>query len=180
MSFEQIDRMNAQDLAVRFLSVRTIEPGQFPSDPDGLMQEVSRLTDFFSGIPQEDTPPPPGFVCEWRGMHFRSKTERRVARALERANVMFFPNARGRLGVGPDYRESREPDFLVVQTGKLGILEVDGDRAHPPERAAADHARDRLFRQHGIRVFERYSANQCYEDADRVVAEFLQLLDLNG
>jgi hypothetical protein len=116
----------------------------------------------------------------WQGMRFRSKVERRVARALERANAAFFPNPRGRLGVAPDFRDSREPDFIVLCEGKLGILEVDGDDFHPPERASADHARDRLFRSHGIRVVERFNATDCWEDPDRTVAEFLQLLRLNG
>jgi hypothetical protein len=121
-----------------------------------------------------------GAPYRWRGMRFRSKTERRIAAALERANVAFFPNSRGRLGTAPDFRETREPDFLVVTDGKLGILEVDGDDYHPPERAAEDHDRDRAFRRHGIRVVERYSATECWGAPDQVVAEFLQLLRLNG
>lgn len=116
----------------------------------------------------------------WRGMRFRSKTERRIAAALESANVAFFPNGRGRLGTAPDFRETREPDFLVILDGKLGILEVDGDDYHPPQRAAEDHGRDRAFRRHGIRVVERYSATECWDAPDQVVAEFLQLLRLNG
>lgn len=116
----------------------------------------------------------------WRGMRFRSKTERKIAEALERANVAFFPNSRGRFGMAPNSRETREPDFLVVVDGKLGILEVDGDDYHPPERAAEDHSRDRAFRRHGIRVVERYSATKCWDAPDQVIDEFLQLLRLNG
>jgi hypothetical protein len=105
-------------------------------------------------------------------LNIQMDTERVVAHALERANVAFFPNARGRLGTAPDFRESREPDFLVVDDGRLGVLEVDGDEWHPAENAAAEHVRDRLFRRHGIRVVERFPASECYEDPDRVVAEF--------
>ena len=124
----------------------------------------------------------PGHRCVdiWRRTRFRSKTERRIAAALERASVAFFPNGRGRLGTSPRYRETRESDFLVVIDGKLGILEVDGDDHHPPERAAEDHGRDRAFRRQGIRVVERYPASECWEAPDEVVADFLQLLHLNG
>jgi hypothetical protein len=124
---------------------------------DDLLRELERLahSDATSGrralakvtaIPREDSPPPRGIVCEWAGLQFRSKTERCVAQALERANVAFFPNARGRLGSAPDFRENREPDVLVIHGGKVGVLEVDGDSWHPAENAASDHARDRLFK----------------------------------
>ena len=121
-----------------------------------------------------------GAPHRWRGMLFRSKTERRIAAALERANVAFLPNCRGRLGTAPDSRVTREADFLAIVDGKVGILEVDGDDYHPPDRAAADHARDRVFRGHGIRVVERFPAAECWAFPDQVVAEFLQLLRLNG
>ncbi|MBS1894712.1 MAG: hypothetical protein JST59_25710 [Actinobacteria bacterium] len=116
----------------------------------------------------------------WRGMLFRSKTECRMAAALDRVNVAFWPNCRARLGTVPDLRETRESDFLVLVEGKVGILEVDGDEFHPPESAHEDHARDRAFRQHGIRVVERFSASECWATPDQVVAEFLALLHLNG
>ena len=182
MPFEQIERMNAQETALMYMANR-VQAGDLTVEEltsAESLTEMAKLIDWFSSIPREGMPPPPGFVSEWQGMRFRSKTERRIAEALDRANVAFFPNARGRLGVAPDYRENREPDFLVVSEGKLGILEVDGDAAHPPQNAAADHARDRLFRSHGIKVVERFPATTCYEDPDRVVAEFRRLLALNG
>jgi very-short-patch-repair endonuclease len=75
-----------------------------------------------------------------------------------------------------------EPDFLVCANGKWGIIEVDGSDWHPRERAAVDHERDRRFREHGVRVVERYDARECYdrELAAGVVAGFLRLLELNG
>jgi hypothetical protein len=184
MPLAQIERMNALDLAVSVLGAQ-VKMGEAALPPFGegdetVLEQLRPLVDFFEGTPRTDMPPPPGFACEWKGMHFRSKTERRVAQALDRANVAFFPNARGRLGVGADHRENREPDFLVIADGKIGIFEVDGDDFHPPDRASADHDRDRLFRRQGIRVVERFSAVECWEDSDRVVAEFLRLLDLNG
>lgn len=87
-------------------------------------------------------------------------------------------NARGRWGDTPDAREVREPDFIVFSAGRVGVLEIDGG-SHTGQ-AAADHERDRLFRQQGITVVERFAANRCYEWPDQVVAEFLRILLLNG
>jgi hypothetical protein len=126
---------------------------------------------------QEPAMPKPA-ASEWNGLAFRSKSELRIAQALERMDVAFFPNAAGRLGVTRDHRETRVPDFLVIHRRKVGILEVDGRPWHPS--AAADHERDRLFREHGIRVVERFDAGECYESPGRVVAHFLMLLSLNG
>ncbi len=109
----------------------------------------------------------------WNNLNFRSQSEIRIAQALDRARVLFFPNCRGR--VGPD-RGNREVDFLVCHKGRWGILEVDGEPFHPPSRTAEDHARDRIFREHGVPVVEHFEATQCYERADEVVARFLQLL----
>jgi very-short-patch-repair endonuclease len=183
MPFEQIERMGAQTGALEIMAGMAAagEPQGAELTATTMAETLSPLIDWLGGVPREDMPPPrPGFVAEWLGMQFRSKTERRIAEALERAHVAFIPNARGRFGVTTDHRESREPDFLVIDGGKLGILEVDGDVAHPPGSAANDHARDRLFKQHGIRVVERFPATECWEEADRVVAEFRLLLRLNG
>jgi hypothetical protein len=112
---------------------------------------------------------------EWNGLRFRSHSEVCIARALERAGALFFPNARGRLGTTAK-RENREPDFLVCHQGKWGILEVDGEPFHPPSRTVQDHARDRLFKAHGVRVVEHYDAELCRSAPDTVVQEFLRLL----
>lgn len=96
----------------------------------------------------------------WQGFRFRSQTEIRVAQALDRRKVLFFPLPRARISVGNE-RRNTEPDFLVCVNGKWGILEVDGAPYHPPERSAVEHERDRLFKAHGIRVVERYDAKRA-------------------
>jgi hypothetical protein len=70
-------------------------------------------------------------MAVWRGLRFRSKSELRIAEALERRNVMFFPNCKGRGGLLPDDRWSREPDFLVCHMGWWGCI-GGGRRAVPP------------------------------------------------
>jgi len=55
-------------------------------------------------------------------------------------------------------------------------LKVDGEPFHPPSRTVHDHTRDRLFKEHGIRVVEHFDASECFERPDDVVARFLKLL----
>lgn len=112
----------------------------------------------------------------WNNLHFRSQSEIRIAEALDRAGVLFFPNCRGRLGL-PTARENREADFLICRESKWGILEVDGEPFHPPSRTVQDHARDRAFRELGVRLVEHFDATECFEKPDEVVARFLRLLE---
>jgi hypothetical protein len=111
----------------------------------------------------------------WQNLRFRSESEVRVARALDKLGVLFLPNCKARLGIESN-RQNREADFLICFDGKWGILEVDGEPFHPPSRTSQDHERDRLFRSHGIIVVEHFDASQCYQDPDSVVQAFLEIL----
>jgi uncharacterized protein YjbI with pentapeptide repeats len=110
---------------------------------------------------------------EWKGFYFRSKAEIKIAEALDRAGVLFYPNSKARLNQS-EVRVNKESDFLVFQAGKFGILEVDGREWH--QIAADDHERDRLFKRYGIRVIERFDATRCWNEPDKVVQEFLEIL----
>lgn len=112
----------------------------------------------------------------WNNLYFRSQSEIRIAEAFDRAGALFFPNCRGRLGASAA-RENREADFLVCHDGKWGILEVDGEPFHTPSRTVQDHARDRFFKEHGVRIVEHFDATECYERPDEVVAGFLRILE---
>lgn len=114
-------------------------------------------------------------ITVWEGLRFRSTSELRIAQALDRAGVLFFPNCKARLGTFGQ-REVREPDFLICHEGKWGILEVDGKPYHPAERAVHDHARDRLFKNHRIVFIDHYDSDECYKKADKVVKDFLSNL----
>ena len=96
-------------------------------------------------------------IIEWGNLRFRSQTEVRIAKALDTIGVLFLPNCLARLN-REHTRITKEADFLVCQNGKWGILEVDGPY-HP--RAATDNARDRLFQAHGIKVTQRFTAEEC-------------------
>jgi|GEM_PF-1075975 hypothetical protein len=100
-------------------------------------------------------------IITWNNLRFRSESERLIAAALDQVGSLYFANCRARVGP-PVARRNREPDFLICADGKWGILEVDGDPFHPPSRTAEDHERDRLFKAHGIRVIEHFTATECY------------------
>jgi very-short-patch-repair endonuclease len=109
-------------------------------------------------------------------LRFRSESEVRIAQALDKANVMFLPNCRARIGSRTDTRKGLEVDFIIMSDGKWGVLEVDGAPWHPPTRAAQDHQRDRPLKYHGAAVVERFEADECFENPDGVVHQFLSLL----
>lgn len=110
----------------------------------------------------------------YEGLRFRSESEVRIARALDRAHVMYVPNCRARVG-SVERRRNIEADFLVMVDGKWGVLEVDGEQWHAGH-AARDHERDRPFHFHGAKIVQRFDAGECFENADAVVAKFIALL----
>ncbi|GJG85528.1 hypothetical protein tb265_07090 [Gemmatimonadetes bacterium T265] len=116
----------------------------------------------------------PGAVRWWCGLLFGTRSEVAVAQALEAAGACFFPLAAARLTADTGARMTREADFLVVQDGVVGILELDG-RPHD-RRAADDHARDRAFKRHGIWVVERVPSAEALADPAGVVLRFLGML----
>ena len=105
-------------------------------------------------------------IYHWNGLRFRSDAQIKIAEALDRANVLFFPNSKARLTT-TEGRENQEPDFLIFHNGKWGILEVDGE---------VDQERDRILQSHGIPIIQHYDSTQCSEQPDRVVQEFLEML----
>lgn len=145
-----------------------------PIDPDWRTQLIARA----QGRAVDNQGPTTAGFRLWHNLRFRSATEVKIAEALDRASVLYFPLCRGRLNQG-HVRVNREPDFLVCHQGKWGILEVDGEPWHRG-MAAEDHARDRLFKDHGVKVVEHFDAKHCYNTPDQVVKRFLAILSSNG
>lgn len=106
---------------------------------------------------------------QWNDLCFRCAEEVKIAEALDRANIFFFPNSKARLTT-PTGRQNQEPNFLVFHQGKLGILEI----CHSDTEK--DEERDRLFASQGIHIIHYCDANRCKEESDRIVQEFLYLL----
>lgn len=116
-----------------------------------------------------------GSPYQWNGLNFRSKSEIKIAQALDERGVLYFPNARGRLSL--NYRRvNREADFLICHEGRWGILEYDGGIYH--QTAADDHARDLLWNAHGVWFIKRFSSSECYNNPTEVVDLFLEVLKL--
>ncbi|MBD2017581.1 hypothetical protein H6F96_26905 [Microcoleus sp. FACHB-53] len=111
---------------------------------------------------------------EWQNLSFSSVSEVKIAQALDRAGVLFFPNCRGRLTT-TEGRRNRECDFLICYEGVWAILEVDGEPYHPASRAAEVHKRDGFFLDHGIWV-HRFDSNECFKYPNDVVHRFLERL----
>lgn len=117
-----------------------------------------------------------GGNVQWKNFHFRSCSEAKIAMELDRRGVLFLPNSKVCL-THSHARKILEPDFLVCYKGKWGILEVDGEPWHPASRAVHDHKRDRLFKAQGILTVEHFDASECYQEKERVVDEFLNILE---
>jgi hypothetical protein len=119
-------------------------------------------------------PPGQGFV--WQGLRFRTKSEVAVARELDAAKLLFFPQCACRITGANGKRETREPDFLVIHRGIVAILELDGGPHNG--RAADDHRRDRLFElRGGIWVIERVSSQFALLHPRKVVRGVLRLIE---
>lgn len=115
---------------------------------------------------------PEVYPKDWNGLRLRSPAEVAIAVALQKKGVLFFVNAGCRLVNHSRQYETREVDFLVFNQGKVRILEVDGITYH--QNPSADYKRDRLFDREGIRT-SRFSAQECFENPNGVVKEFLEL-----
>ena len=115
-------------------------------------------------------------IHTWENLRFRSKTEIKIAEALDRTGVLFVPNSLARLTT-PKGRENKEADFLICYNGKWGILEVDGPY-HTAERRVEEQERERIFKKNGIKVVERFDAERCYNYPDEVVQEFFNMIEI--
>ena len=130
-----------------------------------------------SGVVNQGNPIESKPTYSWNNLRFRSNSEIKVAEALDKAGVLFFPNCMARLGPIME-RRNKEADFLICLDGKWGILEIDGETYH--STAARDHERDRFFRSYGIRVIERFTASESYNNPESVVRKFLDILRKNA
>jgi hypothetical protein len=112
-------------------------------------------------------------IIEYNEMKFGSRSEVRIAQALERRKVLFFPLPLAvRAETGVNYQDRREVDFLVCNDGIWGILEV----AHHEGRYEKDSEKAGWFKKSGLLCVEFYTAERCYGEPEKVVDEFLSIL----
>jgi hypothetical protein len=103
-------------------------------------------------------------------LFFRSKTEIVIYEALVKRGLLIFPLPVAVMGLKG---KLKEPDFIASYNGRIGILDIHGDRWHPPQTAAKEHERRREFAALGINVYEIFGADRCLRDPDGVVNDFL-------
>jgi hypothetical protein len=123
---------------------------------------------------------------EWGGMFFRSRVEVTIAKALDRRKVTFLGNARGRFANYDTSVSDRsnvnngrfETDFLVFYAGKCMALEVDGKHHLTEFQTERDYVKDRLLLKEGI-ITVRFTAKDCMDRPDEVIAEFIQLFSID-
>jgi very-short-patch-repair endonuclease len=121
------------------------------------------------------------YTREWGGLYLRSEAEVRIAEALDRTGMLFFANARGRVGlqgtvVSNDQLTGRvEADFMVFYQGRCMILEVDGQHHLEEGQSIRDYARDRVLLRSGVPTV-RFTARDCLERPHEVVSEFSSIL----
>lgn len=109
-----------------------------------------------------------------RGLRFATESELAVALEFEAAGLFFLPTPRCRLTNDAGGRETRELDFLVIERGVPGVLELDG-WPHAG-RAAEDHARDRGIRRGGVWVVDRVPSMEALRAPADVAERFLRML----
>lgn len=104
------------------------------------------------------------------GCYYRSKSEVKIAKYLERIGINFIANARGRFR-NDNLTKTIEPDFIVFYNGKCAVLEVDGEGFH--DNSALENERDRTLLQNIFLFVKHYPASLCYNDPKYVVEDFI-------
>lgn len=121
------------------------------------------------------------YTKEWGGLYLRSEAEVRIAEALEQTGLLYFANARGRVGLKDTVVSNSqltgrvEADFMVFYRGNCLILEVDGRHHNEQGNTVRDYARDRVLLKAGVPTV-RFTAKDCLERPQDIVAEFLSIL----
>jgi hypothetical protein len=121
----------------------------------------------------------------WQNLTFRSLAEVEIAKALDRANLLFFTHAIARLDCGGERYSDTETGFLVCYRisslppaiVRWGILVVDNPTHDKLSLTIEEQEKEINYERGGVRVY-RFSHSKCLGQADDVVREFLLLLNL--
>lgn len=109
------------------------------------------------------------------GLLFRSEPEIFLYKALKPLGVSFAPLPTFVRG-GETYRRI-EPDFVIVKSGVIMVVEVDGDTVHH-ETPAEAHDRTTMLAHEGVHI-ERVKASECstQELANACAKRILQIIE---
>jgi very-short-patch-repair endonuclease len=145
------------------------------------VEQIVHGTTLTTSGPSSQGGPSGNYTQEWGGLYLRSEAEVRIAEALEKTGLLYFANARGRVGlkdtiVSDSQLTGRvEADFMVFYQGVCLILEVDGQHHNAQDQAVRDYARDRVLLRAGLPTV-RFTAKDCLQRPQQVVAEFVSIL----
>jgi len=109
------------------------------------------------------------------GLLFRSEPEIFLYKALKTVGVSFAPLPTFVRG-GEIYKRI-EPDFVIVKSGVVIVVEVDGDTIHH-ETPAEAHDRTTMLAHEGVHI-ERVKASECstQELANACAKRILQIIE---
>jgi hypothetical protein len=112
-------------------------------------------------------------VYPWNDWQFTSEAQLKIAETLDRLEVVFFPNARGRLTTRQG-RQNQEFSFLIFHRGKWGILEIERDI--PAGDADNNERINPTFPGVDICLVRHYQHRECCEQPEQAIADFLERL----
>jgi uncharacterized protein YjbI with pentapeptide repeats len=183
-------------------SVSRISPPQFPRLPqppqlasEPILEDLQEgkspeifLDNLSPSVPEPPIAPSPETPKDdplvWENLKFRSLGEVEVVKALDRANLLFFPHGVARLDCGGMRISDPEPGFLVCYRLpgaptciRWGLLMVDSVRDDKLDRLFEEQERELNYERGGIRIY-RFSYSRCLNNPNEVVQEFIELLKL--
>ncbi|MDY7007620.1 MAG: hypothetical protein SWX82_27720 [Cyanobacteriota bacterium] len=104
-------------------------------------------------------------TINWNGLDFNSQAEVKIAEALDRANIIFLSKTKIRF-TSATGRENKIVNFLILHREKLGILQISSE-PFPADLNLAPN----------IKIVRHYDIFSCTKQPDKVIAEFLKLLN---
>jgi hypothetical protein len=114
---------------------------------------------------------PPGKYLSSDGLRYRSKTEMVIAEELKRRKIIFFPLPAAVIGG----KAIREPDFVLIDGARVGVLEIHGEPWHPPSRAAEENAQAMPYRLAGA-IHLIVDSKEAYNAPSVVIDKLLALM----
>lgn len=115
-------------------------------------------------------------VYYWHGFKFYSDAEVKIAEALDRLSILFFPHPQLRLNTS-EGRRNQQPSFVILYQGKVGIMQID-DEGQSSQRESENPKmqNDFIFNSQDIGIIQHYEANRCRQESEQVIQEFLDIL----
>ncbi|HIK30861.1 MAG TPA: pentapeptide repeat-containing protein, partial [Oscillatoriales cyanobacterium M4454_W2019_049] len=167
-----------------------------PPEPDSVLADfVEEIQIPPKNDPPSPPPPPPpvpptpqdrspDHSLVWEGLTFRSLGEAEVAKALDRANLLFFLQSVARLDCGGRRISDPQPGFVACyrlpgspNCVRWGLLMVDSVGDDKLDLLFEEQERELNYERGGIRIY-RFSYSRCLNNPDDVVREFVDLLKL--